>query len=888
MIPNLTLKGGRPFALLRLAVLALVLATVALLLPALPAFAQPVLPGAAGYGTDTPAGRGGKVYHVTSLADTNTPGTLRYAINQTEPRTIIFDVSGTIEVNNYLDISNPYVTIAGQTAPSPGIFLRGATIRIMTHDVLLQHLRAAPGDQPGPVPPTNRDALAITSPAGGLASNIVIDHCTFTWSVDEMFETWGPTGDITFKQVLAAEPLNDSIHIDEGATEPEPHGFGPVFDNQADSRVTMVGGLFSHAEGRLPYAMSGEYVQVNNVFYDRINTFNRLAAQRGVPTKNTLIGNVFKNGPSLADWASERGVVEISNTFVAGGQAYLEDNKLLGFQESSQWDLTTNKSAVPLAEVQAAEPPVWNEGLTVRPSGEVVDWVLAQAGARPADRLPYETRIVENARNGTGEVVDSLAQIGGWPVVAEHARRLVIPKNPGADADGDGYTNLEEWLESYSAYVEGRGAEPPLIAPEDGEPEQEPEPVPVPSKNVSGLTVAPEASGAASWAVMTNLQPGDLTYTDRAFRFETIPGGIVGSDWIMVANNSKTYTGSALSSFRVTVDSDVYLAFDDRMTAKPAWLLADWTDTGEDITVSSPSIITYSLFHRSYPAGSTVNLGPNGNTVNVLYLPIVKAVPAVGNGRATITAPAEGAVLTELPDAVTGTAVDPDSNNAAVGDIRVSLLQHESGKYLNPATSRFDAAAPAYGSALFTYNPVDDAWSYPVAGIPFANGTYTVTASVYDGAAGAPASATFTVAVVSKAALSAAIAEAEALLDAAVEGTAPGQYEPGAKAALQASIAAARAVADDPDATQAEVDDAVLQLQAAVETFRARLVERRPEDVNGDGEVSVEDLLQVVFHFGKTSESPNWETAQSADVNGDLVVDHKDLALVAHRIAREH
>jgi hypothetical protein len=612
-------RNGKRAAVILCAVLALVL------FAAQPAFAQPAIPGAAGYGTETPGGRGGTIYRVTSLEDTNTPGTLRYAINQQGPRIVIFDVSGTINVNNYLDIQNPYITIAGQTAPSPGIFLRGAVIRIMTHDVVLQHLRVAPGDDPLGVAPTNRDAIVIGS-STETVDNIVIDHCTFTWSVDEIFSAWGPYGDVTFKNVIASEPLNDSIHVDEGATEPAPHGFGPVFDNIPGSRVTVVGSLFSHAEGRQPYAMASEYVQVNNVFYDRINTFNRFTSQRGVPTLNSIVGNLYINGPSLADWAAGKKPIAIDAGFAEGGKVYLADNAAINHSMpvNSQWDLVDNNSSMTQAELQALEPPVWNDGLTALPSGEVLDYVLDNAGARPADRLPYEMRIIDNVRNGTGEVVDSIAEIGGWPVVAENVRHLVIPKNPGADDDGDGYTNVEEWLEAYAAYVEGRGPEPPLIDPEDGEPEPEPEPEPVP-ETIADLWVNSEASGADSWMVKANLQAGDLSYGDRAFRFASIPDSVAGSDWIMAAANSKSFTGETLATFKLTADADVYLAFDDRMAVKPAWL-SDWTDTGEDLTIESPAPLTFSLYKKSFAAGSTVTLGRNGNTTNLLYIPIAKKV----------------------------------------------------------------------------------------------------------------------------------------------------------------------------------------------------------------------------------------------------------------------
>ncbi|MGG1519351.1 cohesin domain-containing protein [Paenibacillus oryzisoli] len=916
------------------------------------AYALPAIPQAAGYGMETPGGRGGAVFKVTSLADTNTPGTLRYALGQPGARTIIFEVSGTIEVNGFLDIAYPYVTVAGQTAPSPGIFLKGATIRLMTHDVLLQHLRAAPGDGETPVAPNNRDALAITSPYGEKAENIVIDHCTFTWSIDEMFETWGPAGNITFKQVLAAEPLNDSIHIDEGQTVTAPHGFGPVFDNQEDSPITMYGSLFSHVEGRLPYAMNSDYVQVNNVFYDRINTFNRLAAQRGVPTRSSLVGNVFKNGPSLADWASEHGVIEISSTFTNGGQVYLEDNDLVGFEEQSQWDLVSNKTPFTQGQLIASERPAWNEGLAVKPSGEVFDWVLANAGARPADRLDYEKRIVQNAREGTGRVVNSvrdgagnvipLGDVGGWPVVAEHVRKLVIPKNPSADDNGNGYTNLEEWLQSYAAFVEGTGGEPPLIDPADGEPEQEPDPDTEPTDPVliSNLAVNSKAAKADTWAIKTNLQPGDSVYTDRAFTFQQIPPKFRGSEWIIPSNDAKTFVGPELFSFKVVEDSDVYVAFDDRHSPRPAWL-SEWHATGEDFIIASPPILTFSLYKKSFPAGSTVSMGDNGNKSNLLYLTLVKeqSVPAAQTGTAVITAPADGVSLNGGPAAMTGEAYDPDSSNMAITDIAVAIKQQSTNRYWNAATQAFDAPSAVVQSVYGSYQANSGRWSLDTSGIPFTNGTYTITAVVHDGGAGIPAVSTFTVAgpsvVLEGADLPVAAGQsfhvglklanvpvgvrAEDLslqydaqlfelvdVQPAAAGTSvvSATYDtPGTAHIITMNETALSGSADLLDLTF-KVKNGAPAAAGAIRVLKAELgippegsvITAEPDDItvrvmqmdiNGSGEVNIGDLAIIVYHYRKDSSSSDWEQAKAADINQDDVIDVMDLALVAAQLLNE-
>src|SRR5690606_6707929 len=122
----------------------------------------PVLPGLTGFGITTPAGRGGEVLRVTNL-NASGPGSLRAAIETPGPRVIVFEVSGTISLTKNLYVREPFVTIAGQTAPSPGITIRGAGLFVLTHDVLVQHLRIRPGDALDGPRMDNRDAVAIGS-----------------------------------------------------------------------------------------------------------------------------------------------------------------------------------------------------------------------------------------------------------------------------------------------------------------------------------------------------------------------------------------------------------------------------------------------------------------------------------------------------------------------------------------------------------------------------------------------------------------------------------------------------------------------------------------------------------------------------------------------------
>ena len=105
---------------------------------------------------------------------------------------------------------------------------------------------------------------------------------------------------------------------------------------------------------------------------------------------------------------------------------------------------------------RAIEPPITMPDLKIKPAAEVEAWVLANAGARPADRGPVDARVINEVKNGTGAILASQEDVGGWPALAENRRELTIPGNPSGDHDGDGYTNLEEWLHGFAADVEGR------------------------------------------------------------------------------------------------------------------------------------------------------------------------------------------------------------------------------------------------------------------------------------------------------------------------------------------------------------------------------------------------------------------------------------------------
>lgn len=404
---------------------------------------------------DTPAGRGGNAYKVTNLNASGT-GSLKACIDGATPRTCIFEVSGTIRLTSDLLIRNNNITIAGQTAPSPGITLRGAALRIQASDVLVQHLRVRVGDDATGPDPENRDALKIEGSSTRAVRNVVIDHCSFSWAIDETVSVWGPYDNITFSNNLFAEALNESIHPKGN------HGFGVIFDSQAGSSVTMTGNLFAHQVERNPLSRAAEFVFVNNIVYNRGTIDLDIQSSNGSTTRNTVLHNLFIRGPSYARDTTPI-YIRTSGTLAVGAGSRVYQAGNYSFDYPREIVSVTGDPMPGLLDLGSY--PVWNSGLFVQNTANdvVYNRVLSYAGARPKDRDVVDKRIVAEVKARTGKIINCVASNGttrcnknggGWPTLAQNRRTLTLPTNQSAIAS-NGYTNLENWLHSHDESIAG-------------------------------------------------------------------------------------------------------------------------------------------------------------------------------------------------------------------------------------------------------------------------------------------------------------------------------------------------------------------------------------------------------------------------------------------------
>lgn len=419
-------------------------------------FGLPVFPGAEGFGTQTTAGRGGKVIEVTSLADAG-PGTLRSALDDPDPRIIVFRVAGTIELEESLPVNHPYVTVAGQTAPGDGICIKNAGLVITTHDVLIQHLRVRPGNE-GAVEPDDNDAISILGQHGEVdgAFNVVLDHLSASWGEDETVSTWYGAHDITVSWSMISEALNRSRH------RKETHSAGLLIGDSS-YRVSVHHTLLAHNDFRNPLiSEGGTHDFVNNVIYN----WGVLPAEIADYDSNTFlnfVGNYFIPGPSTVS-----GPFEI--LFNEGNpRIYVEGN--LGPHRPDptmdEWALVGFGYGEEGVAPESYRNPTRFTTYPITAAGaqEALERVLAGAGATAPRRDSVDRRVVDEVKKGTGAIIDSPAQVGGYPTLASATpppdsdhdgmpdnweREMGLDPEDASDRnrdlDGDGYTNVEEYL----------------------------------------------------------------------------------------------------------------------------------------------------------------------------------------------------------------------------------------------------------------------------------------------------------------------------------------------------------------------------------------------------------------------------------------------------------
>lgn len=393
------------------------------LLFAITLFAQtPAFPGAEGHGRYTAGGRGGKVYRVTSLEDTNTPGTFRYAVNQSGTRTIVFDVAGTIHLTSELKISRGNLTIAGQTAPGQGICIADYAVVLAANDIIIRFMRFRPGNKSAITEDKEPDGL------GGMdKKNIIIDHCSVSWSVDECLSVYG-CENLTVQWCIASESLRNSGHS-KGS-----HGYG---GNWGGAKASYHHNLLAHHESRTPRlgprpgTQEKEYMDLrNNVMYNWAGE----GCYGGEGMKVNIVNNYYKPGPATPDKAVKYRIAKIgirttsyvtSNTAFkpmehVWGKYYVDGNVIEGNDEVTKdnwtkgiYEQISNSQCDGLftavtKDTIRLDSPLDIDVITTHTAAQAFEQVLLYAGCS-LSRDILDERIVEETRSGLATYIGSVS-----------------------------------------------------------------------------------------------------------------------------------------------------------------------------------------------------------------------------------------------------------------------------------------------------------------------------------------------------------------------------------------------------------------------------------------------------------------------------------------------
>ena len=400
--------------------------------PAAAAPAQPLaFPGAQGWAATTPGGRGGRIIRVTNL-DGEGPGSFREAVEAKGPRIVVFEVGGVVDLGGKtLTIREPFLTIAGQTAPSPGVtFIKGG-IDIATHDVVVRHIRVRPGEAGFPKK-SGHDFDSISTQ--GVSYNIIVDHCTLTWGTDENLSASGPrfvgktpdewragtSRNITFSQNIIAESLRYSTHAKIE------HSKGSLIHDNVTG-ILIWGNLYAHNYERNPLFKGGVWgVIVNNLIFNpgqRAVHYNLMAEEWGSNPwqvgRMVAVGNVLRAGQDTPEGLP---------FLMIGGYGDLEfygKDNLAVDRWGEPLPMFGRYTTTPAKIIPLKAPPFWPAGLIAKPSSAVQQWVLAEAGARPWDRDALDVQLISDVAEGRGNIIDTENDLHGYPEQKPTSRAFV-------------------------------------------------------------------------------------------------------------------------------------------------------------------------------------------------------------------------------------------------------------------------------------------------------------------------------------------------------------------------------------------------------------------------------------------------------------------------------
>jgi pectate lyase len=422
----------------------------------------PAFPGAEGFGMFSRGGRGGEVYVVSNLNGRG-PGSLREAIEAEGARVVVFAVSGTIDLGGPLPISNPYCTIAGQTAPGGGITLKNGALIPQADHLIIRYIRCRPGEQAGDV-----DAVSIyrpldeRTPDRPVASNIILDHVSASWGSDEVLSITGSVDNVTVQWSI----------VSEGVTA---NSYGSLLRPSVECHMTFHHNLYIHNRARNPFA--GSYRDKanhcdwrNNVVYNGGRShggsnWHKLFPDRWGPENVGRLRMNYVNNYWI------RGLQGDETLFRGGDQATIFQSGNL-FDATNNgvfdgvdrgWSVFANYRHDAVFTRAAKEFPYAK--VSTDPAEVALRRVLDEAGASKPQRDAVDDRLVQDVRTGAGKIIRAVAEVGGWPKLPQGAAPAdgdhdgmpdawektheLDPTDPGdthLDPDADGYTNVEEYL----------------------------------------------------------------------------------------------------------------------------------------------------------------------------------------------------------------------------------------------------------------------------------------------------------------------------------------------------------------------------------------------------------------------------------------------------------